>query len=200
MKREKKTALSDPLSEVTRKERKYLLAYSVISIAIVLTGLIPTEITALGISFDQTNQIYILIIFMLLVIYYLASFLSSLYYEFSTWIIQVDDEMKALAAHNYLARVDFKGDFEKEIEKVVSEMNKYIIYKGFILSFITGSPHRYGKYARHEKKWSHSLKWAQKHTYTVTLSRKIFDFYLPVIVGLLAITFLLIEIIELATQ
>jgi hypothetical protein len=50
------TVLKDPLSDVTRKERVYLLTTSTIGIAIVKTGLAPSRITTLGIEFEKANQ------------------------------------------------------------------------------------------------------------------------------------------------
>jgi len=46
----------DPLSELTRKERKTFLAVSTVGIAIGSAGLVPTKISALGIDFDKTDQ------------------------------------------------------------------------------------------------------------------------------------------------
>ena len=48
--------LRDPLSEVTRNERKILLGASAIVIIIERTGLVPSKIAALEIEFTQTDQ------------------------------------------------------------------------------------------------------------------------------------------------
>ena len=44
---EEATELSDPLSDVIRKQKRSLLLVSAIGIAIVQTGLVPTKISAL---------------------------------------------------------------------------------------------------------------------------------------------------------
>ncbi len=51
-----KILCGDPLTEVTRKERRMLLFVSVVSVLIVKAGLIPKKISALGIEFNSTNQ------------------------------------------------------------------------------------------------------------------------------------------------
>jgi hypothetical protein len=47
--------LSDPLKEETRKARLYLLVVSVVGIIMVWTGLVPKEISTLGISFEDVK-------------------------------------------------------------------------------------------------------------------------------------------------
>ncbi len=56
-------SLVDPLSEVTRKVRRSLLGVSTVGIAIAQARLVPTQITALGITFetDQQRRIYLLL-------------------------------------------------------------------------------------------------------------------------------------------
>lgn len=46
----------DPLTPVTRKERLYLLAVSMIGIAMVRTGLVPSKIATFGIELDKPNR------------------------------------------------------------------------------------------------------------------------------------------------
>ena len=48
--------VSDPLSEVTRKERRLLLGVSVLAFFMVKAGAVPTKISALGIEFQQADQ------------------------------------------------------------------------------------------------------------------------------------------------
>jgi hypothetical protein len=67
-------ALADPLKEETRKARLYLLGVSMVSIAIVWTGLVPQEITTLGIQFGEANRQALLLILALVVAYLLVAF------------------------------------------------------------------------------------------------------------------------------
>jgi hypothetical protein len=66
--------LSDPLSDVTRKERTLLLAMSLATIVLVKVGLVPTKISALGIEFGSVDQRALLILFGLVTAYFLATF------------------------------------------------------------------------------------------------------------------------------
>lgn len=77
--------LGDPLSEVTRKERRMLLAISMIGITLVKMGLIPTKISTLGIEFEKTNQQSLLNIIALIVIYFLAAFFIYAIADFLAW-------------------------------------------------------------------------------------------------------------------
>ena len=77
--------LGDPLSEVTRKERRTLLASSMIGIIIVKIGLVPTKITALGIEFAETNQEALLSILGLIVLYFVSAFLIYSSADFLAW-------------------------------------------------------------------------------------------------------------------
>ena len=67
-------ALSDPLKEETRKARLYLLGLSTVGIAIVKTGLVPREITTLGIKFGEADPQVLLDILALVILYFLVAF------------------------------------------------------------------------------------------------------------------------------
>jgi hypothetical protein len=64
----------DPLTPVTRKERLYLLAVSMIGIAMVRTGLVPSKIATFGIELDQPNRNALLFLLALVTIYFLIAF------------------------------------------------------------------------------------------------------------------------------
>ncbi len=67
--------LCDPLSETTRKERRFLLVLSFIAVAVAQTGLIPTKIEALGIAVEKTDQKALLLLLSVLVAYLLITFI-----------------------------------------------------------------------------------------------------------------------------
>lgn len=81
----KDLALADPLSEVTRRERKLLLGLSVVSLIVVKTGLIPTKISALGVELSITNQQSLLSLFSLVLCYFLTAFLIYGVSDFMGW-------------------------------------------------------------------------------------------------------------------
>jgi hypothetical protein len=65
----------DPLAPVTRKERLYLLAVSMIGIAMVKTGLVPRKIATFGIDLDPPNRSALLFLLALITIYFFVAFL-----------------------------------------------------------------------------------------------------------------------------
>src|SRR6267142_5712600 len=66
--------VSDPLSPVTRSERRTLLAVSAIGIIIVKAGFVPTKISALGIEFSETNQVILVRTIAAVILYFLIAF------------------------------------------------------------------------------------------------------------------------------
>jgi hypothetical protein len=78
-------AIRDPLSEVTRNERRFLLGVSIIAIALVRTGLVPSKISALGIEFSQTDQKSLLFVLALVTSYFVAAFLLYAGSDFVAW-------------------------------------------------------------------------------------------------------------------
>ena len=94
-------ALSDPLKAETRKARLYLLGVSMVSITIVYTGLVPQQLTTLGLTFGKADRQSLLVILTLVILYFLGSFaiyglsdfLSWRYaYLRAYWIRERDDE------------------------------------------------------------------------------------------------------------
>lgn len=67
-------ALSDPLKEETRKARVYLLVVSAVGIIMVRTGLVPQEISALGISVADVKPQKLLDILAFVVAYFGLAF------------------------------------------------------------------------------------------------------------------------------
>lgn len=66
---------TDPLADVTRKERRTLVAASALGIVVAKSGLIPSRISALGIEFGETDQRVLLTALGLVVLYFLFGFL-----------------------------------------------------------------------------------------------------------------------------
>lgn len=65
----------DPLSEVTRKERRALLGVSLLGLALVKVPLVPTKLSALGIEFADVNQRMFVHLYSLVVVYFVLAFL-----------------------------------------------------------------------------------------------------------------------------
>ncbi len=73
----------DPFRDLTRKERRNLLAISAIAWAIVKTGLVPTQISNLGITLTTKDQSALLKVLAVLVGYFLLAFII---YAVSDWL------------------------------------------------------------------------------------------------------------------
>lgn len=88
-------SLKDPLSEITRKERRMLLSISVLSAFIAKSGLVPTKIQALGIELEQGDQRAFLIVMMLVVLYFLVAFILYGVTDFLSWRLSYNEMAKA---------------------------------------------------------------------------------------------------------
>lgn len=77
--------LGDPLAEVTRKERRMLLGVSILAVALVKTGLVPTKIEALGVEFDRSNQQALLSILAVVTLYFFVAFIIYAAADFLSW-------------------------------------------------------------------------------------------------------------------
>ena len=67
--------LADPLSAVTRKERRNLLIAASVSILMAWAGLVPTRIDSLGVTFTASQRAAILLSAVLAVMYFLVAFI-----------------------------------------------------------------------------------------------------------------------------
>ena len=88
-------ALKDPLSSVTRAERRALLGVSALSIFITSTGLIPTKISALGVDFGQSDQRALLIVIALVVAYFLSAFVVYGLADYLSWRVTYDESRQS---------------------------------------------------------------------------------------------------------
>lgn len=106
------TILKDPLSDVTRKERVYLLVTSTIGIAIAKTGLIPSRISALGIQFEEANQSALLLLLGSVAAYFLVAFIIYAVADFFAWL---DNYRMVVGARRRLEkRLNSKADARRE--------------------------------------------------------------------------------------
>lgn len=80
----------DPLSAVSRKERRSLLGISTIGITMVKTGLIPEKIATFGVEFNKTDQKSLLFVVAFIVVYFLISFVIYAWSDFVSWRIAVN--------------------------------------------------------------------------------------------------------------
>jgi hypothetical protein len=77
--------LKDPLLELTRRERTSLLAVATVGLFIAHTGLVPTQITVLGIVFEPHQRVAWYVIASLVVAYYLSAFSLYCVIDYIAW-------------------------------------------------------------------------------------------------------------------
>lgn len=79
------TRLTDPLSEVTRKERRLLLGLSVLSTFIIKADAVPTKISALGIEFGGSDQRVFLWLLVAVLVYFTLTFAVYALSDYVAW-------------------------------------------------------------------------------------------------------------------
>jgi len=77
--------LGDPLSDISRKIRRNLLAASMIGAFVSWTEFIPTKVESLGIDLTQLNQSYFLVLLGVVITYFLLAFLMYGIADFLIW-------------------------------------------------------------------------------------------------------------------
>jgi len=156
--------LSDPLNLVTRKERKLLLVSSILGITVVKTGFIPTKISALGIDFAKTDQNSLLLVLGSIILYFLIAFVIYGTSDFLMWRL----------TYSRVLQDAMLDKLEKEVRKTpIIEMS------GYIAKYIEG-----GLISRILLFLVQIVPWL----------RAIFEFLLPILLGLYAIISIIYEI------
>lgn len=151
--------LHDPLSDVTRKERRMLLGISMLGVALVKTGLVPTKISALGVEFDKTNQQALLGILALVTLYFAVAFLIYAAADFIAWRRALGNYRMERMRENAKLKRDFSEGNLREEEALLWRMSS----SGQAL-FVLAGP--------------------------VSVIRALFEFVLPIAVGIYAVQLL----------
>jgi len=73
--------LRNPLSKVTRQERSRLLLSALVSLAVSKGGILPKQISTLGVEFSLSNREAMLVLLAIVVGYFLLAFLIYGYYD-----------------------------------------------------------------------------------------------------------------------
>lgn len=107
--------LADPLGEITRKERRNLLIASSVGAIMVHAGLVPSDISALGIKFSPPAQGSILLLAAAVIGYFVFAFVIYALADFMIWrkrrhdyIVDVEFETGELTAEEVLEQQGIK--------------------------------------------------------------------------------------------
>ncbi|MDD1776574.1 MAG: hypothetical protein LUQ65_00270 [Candidatus Helarchaeota archaeon] len=119
------TRLRDALSDVTRKERHFLLGTSLLGIALVKTGLVPSKIAGLGVEFQAADQRTLLAIVAFVIFYFFLAFIIYAASDFLAWrlaiIRHIIDSNVARTEEDYSGYFPQPGSVEDVIEKLKVE-------------------------------------------------------------------------------
>ena len=153
----------DPLSEETRKARLYLLGASTVGITIVVTGLVPTEIRTLGITFAQADRRSLLFMLALVIAYFLVAFIIYAAADFLAWRVLFERDMRERLSKELMnkelderieqirtskdrpyemeertANILDQREREKEVEKLLRRHSRYVSYVRGPISLLRG--------------------------------------------------------------
>ena len=192
-------AVRDPLTPVTRKERLYLLAVSMIGIAIVQTGLVPSKIATFGIELDKPDRSALLFLLALVTAYFLVAFIV---YAASDYVAREKELMAAREreqsrlryrevairldiSEEYVRRLYSAGELEGFASKRIGDEQaqqalRVLESPKFDLQMVRQALRSYP--SELERNW---------RTMLTALARVFFEFFLPPIVGVYAIYVLL---------
>jgi hypothetical protein len=196
--------VGDPLAEVTRKTRLYLLAVSLIGLAMVRTGLVPTKTATFGIELEQPNRSSLLFLLALVNLYFLAAFVIYAVSDFRKWRGQVKAARESNVEATRFRMVAYGLDLseqavrryydrdrlpmEEEMPKWPNESPRWVIEQATLRELdqlILEAP-------REEQESVYTIE-AETDMITGYL-RGFFEFVLPILVGLFGIGALLLRI------
>ena len=170
----------DPLSEVTRKERRALLGFSLLGLALVLVPLVPTKIAAFGIEFASINRRTLIFLYVLLIVYYLIAFTIYAFSDLVAW-----RRSEAIRYFEYQRAEEANAPPHEKERLTIRRVAYSIAQKAPIRQpFATESPAYRGLAA-----------WKTAHF--ASRSRAIFDFALPIIFSCCSLYFLIFYAVSL---
>jgi Ca2+/Na+ antiporter len=111
----KNISLVDPLSEVTRKERRMLLGLSMLGIFFVKAGILPTKISALGVDLATNDQGAFLFLTSLVLLYFTVAFFIYAMSDFIVWRKSLT-ELYLLEYRQYMQERDYRPQSADEAE------------------------------------------------------------------------------------
>ena len=125
--------LVDPLSDIARRERRNLMVSSAAAILVTRAGLIPTQISALGIGLSAPDQAAFLIFLSAVVLYLLVAFVV---YGFSDFLVWRHRYIQ------YLEKVEVaSGNWDVEDQDAYDELRKHVPSGGWIYRALKPTAH-----------------------------------------------------------
>jgi len=162
--------VSDPLREETRKIRKTLLVWSLVSSAVTIGGLFPNEVSALGLKVAPTSKAVLFGLIAAVVLYHLVAFVAYAASDAARWYLDLKSTEWEDDVANY--------------EKHKSELLAHTKLSAEDREFMEEHERRLGSLWRGESSGTYvRLESAVPY---ISLLRAIVEFLLPLVVGLCA--------------
>lgn len=151
--------LNDPLSEITRTERRNLLIASTVGLLVAKGGLVPSKILAFDIELPVPEQEVFITLVALTVFYFVAAFVIYGVSDFFVWRKKYQD---------YLEQVShFQESWSEQDQNSYDELH-------------TSVP---------------KITWLYRCSKPVAFTRILFEYAVPIIFGLVAIAFLVHQLL-----
>lgn len=112
--------LADPLSSICRLERKNLLIANMIGILIVKVGLIPTQISTLGIILSFKEQNAFIFIIAGIIVYFSCAFIIYAINDFLIWLRKYQDYLISVVTY----KENYSQEDEYEYRQQINETPK----------------------------------------------------------------------------
>lgn len=178
MNKDPEQSLQDPMSEVTRKERRTLLGVATTGITVVLMGLEPKGISAFGITFDLVQYKRLLLVWGVIVLYFLVVFVI---YALSDFFALPSATLRALRKRQMDDFQDEKISEEKQTKLRSGALDDRNLWATICEG--VGTDEREEAYSKLTHRY-------HRPSQVISALRKVVDFFLPALVGIVAIVLL----------
>jgi len=162
------------LRDVTRIKRRSLLIATVIGMAVSAVGLVPTKIEAIGITFSPSNLRNLLLLIVGIIIYYLCGYLIYYRSDYKAWEMKLDIEVRSermQASDDEILRPEREARFQSA-ETDLSRRAE--LYRVLI-----------------DKEISERLRVKKQQAKRISIYKRLYDFWLPLIASVLTVLSLL---------
>jgi hypothetical protein len=167
--------ISDPLSDVTRKERRALLGLSAAAIVVAKTGLLPTKIANLGVEFGLSDRVLLLKGLAIVVLYFLIVFLVYLWSDLLRWRLSFHGAMRDVLTSTIVSTTP-AGEWE--VATIAQERERIDERRREALNIV-------------KEQYTASARWLLKMVPAALVVRGVLEFLLPIAVGVCAIVSLI---------
>lgn len=102
--------IADPLSDVTRRERRLLLGVTLLQVAVVFGGLLPTRISALGIELTSSEVGWLVWLICVVQAYLAVAFWYYVRSDLTVWSMRKDQQVDVTTRSFVERHTDIKAD------------------------------------------------------------------------------------------